>query len=105
MVLHVASIAPISSPARAFHLDHSQLQVQYAASEAVRAFLHAAQPFRDEVLPVLLPPMCFNRHVATEGLRAYSQVEGTLRMAKPCSQLHADTILSRRIKTSTSRRE
>jgi hypothetical protein len=60
--------------------------VQYAASEAVRAFLHAAEPFRDEVLPVLLPPMCFNRHVATEGLRAYSQVEGALTMAQSCSQ-------------------
>jgi hypothetical protein len=65
---------------------HSSLQVQYAASEAVRTFLNVAQPFRDEVLPVLLPSMCFNRHIATEGLRAYSQVEGASTMAQSCSQ-------------------
>ena len=47
--------------------------MQYAASEATRSFLAAAAPFREEVLPALLPAMCFSRHVTAEGLRAYSQ--------------------------------
>lgn len=51
-----------------------QSQVQYAASEATRSFLQAAEPFREQVLPALLPAMCFNRHTTAEGLRSYSQV-------------------------------
>lgn len=56
------------------HHPFARAQVQYAASEATRAFLQAAPPFREEVLQTLLPPMCFNRHITAEGLRAYSQV-------------------------------
>ncbi len=50
------------------------VQVQYAASEATRALLAAAHLLEEAaVLPVLLPAMCFNRHVSAEGLRTYSQ--------------------------------
>lgn len=48
-------------------------QVQYAASKATRTFLRATRPFAEEVLPTLLPAMCFNRHATAEGLRAFSQ--------------------------------
>ena len=39
----------------------------------MRTFLEAAAPFQEEVLPTLLPVMCFNRHSVAEGLRNYSQ--------------------------------
>ena len=48
-------------------------QVRYAASVATRAFMLAADPYKEELLPSLLPQMCLNRYYVAEGVRAYSQ--------------------------------
>ena len=48
-------------------------QVRYAASVTTRTFMVAAEGWREEVYPVLLPPMCLNRRYEAEGIRLYSQ--------------------------------
>lgn len=48
-------------------------QVRYAASVATRSFLLAVEPFRESVLPLVLPHMCLNRYYVAEGVRLYSQ--------------------------------
>ena len=40
---------------------------------ATRTFMVAAEGWREEVFPQLLPPMCLNRRYEAEGVRLYSQ--------------------------------
>eukprot|EP00887_Chlorella_sp_A99_P007146 scaffold2.g7146.t1 len=60
-----------------YGLSDNWSQVRYAASVATRAFMLAAEPFRAQVLPLLLPQMCLNRYYVAEGVRAYSQARET----------------------------
>ncbi|TPP56797.1 Armadillo type fold, partial [Fasciola gigantica] len=57
-------------------LSDNWSQVRFAASRAVRTFFEVNPPPGhqvDEVLPILLPPMCLNRYYVAEGVRIYSQ--------------------------------
>ena len=54
-------------------LSDNWSQVRYAASVATRSFLVAAAPYRDIVLPMVLPHVCLNRYYVAEGVRLYSQ--------------------------------
>jgi hypothetical protein len=50
------------------------LQVRLAACHAVRALLlNCDDSFREELLPLLLPQLCFNRWHESDGVRLYSQ--------------------------------
>lgn len=74
------ALAPEVAARLADGLNDSWSHVQYAASEATRSFLQATEPFRNQVLPALLPAMFFNRHTTAEGLRSYSQATWELAM-------------------------
>ena len=51
-----------------------RLQVRLAACHAVRALLlNCDESFREELLPLLLPQLCFNRWHESDGVRLYSQ--------------------------------
>ena len=50
------------------------LQVRLAACHTVRALLlKCDDSFREELLPLLLPQLCFNRWHESDGVRLYSQ--------------------------------
>ena len=50
------------------------LQVRLAACHAARSLLQSCEPeFRDQLLPLLLPQLCFNRWHESDGVRLYSQ--------------------------------
>lgn len=63
-------------------LNDSWPHVRYSASAATRVCLTVAKQhgMLDDVLPVLLPPMLFNRHSVAEGLQRYSQTTWELIM-------------------------
>lgn len=71
----VRDLLPHLAPLLADGLNDSWPHVRYSASIATRALLKAAkhEGLLYDVLPVLLPPMLFNRHSVAEGLRRYSQ--------------------------------
>ncbi|KAK9823094.1 hypothetical protein WJX72_000228 [[Myrmecia] bisecta] len=54
-------------------LSENWSQVRYAACVATRAFMEAAEGFREEYFPIILPHMCLNRYDVAEGVRSYSQ--------------------------------
>ncbi|KAF6774944.1 hypothetical protein AHF37_06097 [Paragonimus kellicotti] len=57
-------------------LSDNWSQVRMAASRALRTFFEVDPPpgyTRDDVYPILLPPMCLNRYYVAEGVRIYSQ--------------------------------
>ena len=50
------------------------MQVRLAACHAVRALLVSCEDsFREELLPLLLPQLCFNRWHESQGVSLYSQ--------------------------------
>eukprot|EP00884_Botryococcus_braunii_P015994 jgi/Botrbrau1/3078/Bobra.0070s0065.1 len=53
-------------------LSENWSQVRYAACVAVRAFMEALGPSKEQYYPVLLPHLCFNRYDIAEGVRSYS---------------------------------
>ncbi|KAA0190494.1 Armadillo type fold, partial [Fasciolopsis buskii] len=57
-------------------LSDNWSQVRFAASKATRTFFEMDPPpghQTEEVLAILLPPMCLNRYYVAEGVRIYSQ--------------------------------
>lgn len=50
------------------------LQVRLAACHAARALLQSGEPdFKEQLLPLLLPQLCFNRWHESDGVRLFSQ--------------------------------
>lgn len=50
------------------------MQVRLAACHAARAVLQSCDPhLKQELLPILLPQLCFNRWHESDGVRLYSQ--------------------------------
>ena len=54
-------------------LSDNWSQVRYAASVAARSFLLAGEPYKETLLPLVLPHICLNRYYVAEGVRLYSQ--------------------------------
>ena len=52
--------------------DEDHVQVRYAACVCARSFLLAAEGYKQEYYPLILPHLCFNRYDVAEGVRYYS---------------------------------
>jgi len=69
----LTSVAPQVVTLVAAGIKDNWSQVRYAASVAVRAFVEKAGSKKSDFFPMLLGPMCLNRHYVAEGVKLYSQ--------------------------------